>query len=103
MGYGMTEIRLKPSLSHCVETVAKREYERVLSLLLGGKEEDRLLDELELLRLFLESADLRQLRSRCEELLLAGRQIEFILRSSEGVPAYETEIKEGSGGDQSKT
>jgi hypothetical protein len=99
----MTEIKLKPSLSHCVETVAKREYERVLSLLLGGKQEDRLLDELELLRLFLESADLRQQRSRCEELLLAGRQIEFILRSCDGVPPYEAEIREGSGGEQSKT
>jgi hypothetical protein len=99
----MTEIKLKPSLSHCVETVAKKEYEKVLGLLLGGKREDRLLDELELLRLFLESADLRQLRSRCDELLLAGRQIEFILRSSDGVPPYETEIREGSGKDQSET
>lgn len=91
-GCGMMEIKLKPSLSHCIETVAKREYERVLSLLLGGKQEDSLLDELELLRLFLESADFRQLRSRSEEALLAGRRIEFILRSTHGVPAYEIEI-----------
>jgi hypothetical protein len=102
-GCGMMEIKLKPSFSHCVETVAKREYERVLSLLLGGKQEDRLLDELELLRLFLESADLRKLRSRCEESLLAGKQIEFILRSSDGVSAYETEIREESGEDPGKT
>jgi hypothetical protein len=43
------EIRLEPDLSHCIETVAKREYERVLSLLLKGCNEDKPLeDELEL-------------------------------------------------------
>jgi len=88
------EIRLKPSLSHCIETVAKIEYERVLSLLLRGKQEDSLFDELELLRLFLESADFGQLRSRCEEALLAGRQVEFILRSTHEVPAYQIEMTE---------
>ncbi|MBN1104223.1 MAG: hypothetical protein JXL84_12470 [Deltaproteobacteria bacterium] len=88
------EIKLKPSLSHCIETVAKREYERVLSLLLRGKEEDSLLDELEALRLFLESADFRQLRRRSEDALLAGRRIEFILRSTRGAPGYEMEISE---------
>jgi len=90
----MMEIKLKPSLSHCVETLAKRKYERVLSLLLGGKQEERLFDELELLRLFLESADFSQLRSRCEEALLAGREIDAVLRSADGVPPYEIEIRE---------
>ncbi|MEW6666160.1 MAG: hypothetical protein AB1512_13200 [Thermodesulfobacteriota bacterium] len=90
----MTEIELKPTLSHCIETVAKREYERVLSLLLSGKQEDSLLDELELLRLFLESADFRSLRSRCEEALLAGKQTEMVLRSTDGIPPYEIEIRE---------
>ena len=63
-------------------------------MLLGGKQDESLMDELELLRLFLESADFGQLRSRCEEALLAGRRIEFILRSTHGVPAYELEISE---------
>jgi hypothetical protein len=91
----MMEVKLEPSLSHCVETVAKRRYEKVLSLLLGGKQEESLLDELELLRLFLESADLRQLRSRCEESLLAGRRVEVTLRSAQGAFPYEIEVKEG--------
>jgi hypothetical protein len=90
----MMEVKLEPNLSHCIETVAKREYEKVLSLLLRGKQEDSLLDKLELLRLFLESADFGQLRSRCEELLLAGRRIEVILKSTHGVPPYEIEIRE---------
>lgn len=89
------EIKLEPSLSHCIETVAKREYERVLSLLLRGKHEDaQLAEELELPRMFLESADFSELRSQCEELLLSGRQIEVRLRSTSVLPKYEIEINE---------
>ncbi len=96
------EVKLEPNLSHCVETVAKREYEKVLSLLLGGKQEESLLDKLELLTHFLESADFGQLRSHCEELQLAGRRIEVILKSTHGVPPYEIEIRETQGEDQGK-
>jgi hypothetical protein len=86
----MMEMKLVPSLSHCIETVAKREYERVLSILLRGELEDcRLEGELELLRLFLESADFGELRSRCEDLLLDGRDVEVRLRSTDGLPEYE--------------
>jgi len=89
------EIRLEPSLSHCIETVAKREYERVLSILLKGDREDRQLEEeLELLRLFLESADFGQLRGLSEDALLAGRRVEFILKSIDSLPGYEVEINQ---------
>jgi len=98
----MMEVKLEPNLSHCIETVAKREYEKVLSLLLGGKQEESLLDKLELLRLFLESADLRQLRSRCEESLIAGKRVEVILTSAQGAPPYEIEVKEAQNEDQAK-
>jgi hypothetical protein len=98
----MTEIKLEPNLSHCIETVAKRKHEKVLSQILGGKQEDSLMDELELLRLFLESADFGRLRSRCEEPLLAGRRIEFILRPAPGNPFYEIEINEAQSEDQGK-
>jgi hypothetical protein len=96
------EVKLEPSLSHCVETVAKKRYEKVLSLLLGGKQEDNLMDELELLRLFLESADLRKLRSRCEESLLAGRRVEVVVKSAQGSLPYEVEIQEAQSEDQDK-
>jgi hypothetical protein len=89
------KIKLEPSLSHCIEAVAKREYERVLSLLLKGKQEDQqLAEELELLRLFLESADFVQLRSRCEEFLLAGKCVSVRLKSTSTPPKYEVEINE---------
>ncbi len=87
------EIKLEPSLSHCIETVAKTEYERVLSLLLKEKEEDdQLAEELELLRMFLESADFGRLRSRCEEFLLAGKHVLVRLTSISVPPKYEVEI-----------
>jgi hypothetical protein len=86
------EITLEPDLSHCVETVAKREYERILSLLLKGHDKDRLLEDLlELLRLFLESADFGSLRNSCDEFLLTGKRVRVRLRSTDGVPEYDIE------------
>ena len=90
----MMEIKLEPTLSHCIETVAKKEYERVLSLLLRGKQEENLGEELELLRLFLEWADFNRLRSLSEERLLDGKRVEFILKSTNRVPGYEIEIEQ---------
>lgn len=89
------EIKLEPNLSHCIETVAKREYERVLSLLLRANEEDsELAEALELLRLFLESADFGRLRSLSEDLFLDGKRVEFLLRSSECAAGYEVELNQ---------
>jgi hypothetical protein len=88
-----TEIVLEPNITHCIESVAKREYERVLQLLLKGEKEDpRLADELELLRLFLESADFGVLRGRYEDSLLAGKGVKVRLRLREGVPDWDIEI-----------
>ena len=76
------ELRLEPNISSCIETVAKKEYERVLSILLKGEKDNRRLEEkLELLRIFLESADFRDLRGRSEKIMSKGRRVEFILRS----------------------
>jgi hypothetical protein len=85
------EIKLEPSLDHCIETVAKNEYERVLAILLKGCEDRQLEDQLELLRLFLESADFGSLRSRCEDLLIAGKRVTVTLRSTEQDPACDIE------------
>lgn len=94
----MMEIKLEPSLTHCIETTAKREYERVLGRLLKGKEEDsQLAEELELLRTFLESADFGELRSHCDDSLTAGKRVEVRLTSSNSAPGYEIEIVEIEG------
>jgi len=91
----MIEVMLQPNLSHCIETVAKRKYERVLGQLMKSSQEDSQLEaRLELLRRFLESADFGILRSRCDELLLKGKQIEVRLISVNELSEYEIEINE---------
>lgn len=92
---------LEPSLSTCIETTARREYERVLSRLLRGKEEDQQMgEELELLRVFLEAADFSRLRSLSESLLVAGKRVKFILRSKDTAPGYAIEMKAAGTGEE---
>ena len=51
----MVCIELKPNLSSCIETLSKKEYERILNLLLKEVCVDEELGErFEVLRLFLE-------------------------------------------------
>jgi hypothetical protein len=76
----MVCIELKPNLSSCIETVSKKEYERTLNLLLKEKSVDEWLGErLEVLRLFLESADFGHLRSQYEGYLTEGKEITFLI------------------------
>ena len=89
------EIKLEPSISHCIETVAKREYEKTLKLLLSEEQEDMQLEQkLELLRLFLESADFRQLRSRSNKPLAEGKRVTFTIRPIDGTVEYEMKTGE---------
>lgn len=81
----MVQIELIPDLSHCIETVARKEYENLVrSYLQAGKGESEFKDKLELLRTFLESADFRKLRQQSEEYLLEGQRIKFILYMERG-------------------
>ena len=87
------EIKLEPTLASCIETVTKKEYERVLGALLKMDHEDEnLAEELELLRTFLESADFGDLRSRTDELLLQGKKVECILKTTDSPQGYGIEI-----------
>jgi len=89
------EIRLEPTISSCIETVANREYKKVLSILLKSDQEDEQMEEkLELLKLFLESADFNHLRSLSDKFLLKGERVEFTLKSTNTPPNYEIEIKQ---------
>ena len=81
----MIQIELIPDLSHCIETVARKEYENLVrSYLRAGKGESEFEGKLELLRSFLESADFRELRQQSEEYLLKGQKIKFILYMERG-------------------
>ncbi|MFC1935460.1 hypothetical protein ACFLX9_01660 [Chloroflexota bacterium] len=89
----MLQIQLFPALSNCIETVAKREYRVTLGQLLAGDEENKELQErIELLRVFLETADFRRLRTESEKHLLEGRKVKFVVHLEEENAKYEMEI-----------
>jgi len=86
----MVQIELIPDLSHCIETVARKEFENLArSYLQAGKGGAEFGEKLELLRSFLESADFRKLRQQSEEYLLKGQKIKFILYRERGKAGHK--------------
>lgn len=78
----MTQIYLEPELSACIQTQAKREYDRILKDLLNSGESDKELEQrIELLRMFLENTDFNKLRSEYEPYLTKGSRVRFSLNS----------------------
>ena len=90
-----TYIELEPELDACIETKARREYNRVLSELLKKGMEKGLTERLDILRLFLESADFNTLRSESEKHLVAGKKVKFMLYMEKGKPKYEMKVNGG--------
>jgi hypothetical protein len=90
----MVCIELKPNLSGCIETLTKKEYERTLNLLLKeGSVDERLGERLEILRLFLESADFGHLRSQYEGYLTEGKKVTFLIYPEEEKVSYKLIIE----------
>jgi hypothetical protein len=90
----MVCIELKPNLSSCIETLSKKEYERTLNLLLKeGSVAERLGERLEVLRLFLESADFGYLRSQYEGYLTQGKEVTFLIYPEEQKVSYKLIIE----------
>jgi len=87
----MVRIELKPDLSHCIETLSKKEYERTLNLLLKkeGSLDEELGEKLEVLRWFLESTDFSDLRGQYERYLSEGKEVKFLIYSEEGKASYK--------------
>jgi len=75
----MIEIELIPNLEHCIETTAKKEYQRLMLEYLGGKGAPDFEDKIDMLRTFLETADFRKLRKESEAELLKNGKVKFIL------------------------
>jgi hypothetical protein len=92
----MLKVELVPTLSQCIETVARKEYERIVRRLLAsaGETEDnqKLVDTLGLLKDFLETADFRKLRAESERYLVEGRGVKFTIYAGGKVPKYEMQI-----------
>lgn len=90
----MVFIEINPTLSSCIETLSKKEYEKTLNLLLKkGPDDEELGERLEVLRLFLESTDFAQLRSQYEEYLMEGRKVTFLIYPEEEKVSYKIIIK----------
>jgi len=82
----MLQIELIPDLTHCIETMARREHAAVLKQLLRGDQGNKELEEkLEILRLFLETADFKQLRAKSEKRFMEGRKVKFVVYVDNGV------------------
>ncbi|UCB42148.1 MAG: hypothetical protein JSV77_06665 [Dehalococcoidales bacterium] len=89
----MAVIELIPDLSSCIETVTRREYTDVTRTLLTTTSHDETLREkAELLRLFLESADFRKLRSESEGHLLNGKKVKFVVSFENEHLGYEMQV-----------
>ena len=86
----MLKVELIPDLAHCIETVAKRELSATLKQLLTPTQKSKELEEkLEILRLFLETADFKKLRAESERLLTEGKEVKFVVFLDNGVPEHK--------------
>ena len=84
------KIELVPTLELCIEGTARREYLKSADECMQRGKKDRTLEEkIELLRMFLETADFRKLRTESEKHLIEGKKVSFILTSEKGKPRYE--------------
>jgi len=89
----MDPIQLCPDLSHCICTVAKREYwDGVSALLRTGEVDEDIEQKIELLRAFLETFDCSTLRQQCEPYLVQGKTVSFDVYWQDGKPTYEVKV-----------
>jgi hypothetical protein len=87
-------IELAPTLSRCIETVAKREYWRSVDDYLKAKTVDKGLEErIELLKSFLETADFTALRSQSEQYIIEGKKVTFTVFVKDGKPCHRMSIE----------
>ena len=88
----MLKVELIPDLSHCIETVAKREHTAVWKQLLTPGQRNKALEEKsEIIRLFLETANFKKLRAKSEKRLMEGRKVKFVVYMDNGVK-YEMQV-----------
>ena len=88
----MPSIELYPTLDFCIESTAKREFNRLSAKYMVGGGKDSLTDgQIILLRAFLEEADFPALRGASEPHLLEGRKVRFVL-TDEGGLSYRMDV-----------
>lgn len=90
----MHKIALVPDIDHCIETVAKKKHaEIVRRLLASGEHNPELLEIVELLENFLETADFKKLRTESEKHLTKGKYVEFVIYAEGGALKYDMQIR----------
>ena len=88
-------IELVPTLSHCVESAARDQYDKSLrEYLRTGEGSQELEERIELLKAFLESTDFSELRRESEKHLMHDRNVKFIVYVEGGRPQYEMNVTE---------
>jgi len=90
----MLKIELVPDLEHCVETLARQKHAELTRMLLekeAGDEETG--EKLETVRLFLETADFRELRAESEKHLAEGKSVQFTVYLEDGAPKCQMQVK----------
>ena len=86
------KVELVPDLDHCIETLAKKEHADVSKKILeAGQRNKELEEKLEILRLFLETADFKKLRAESEKSLIERRRVKFLVYLDNGVK-YAIEV-----------
>jgi hypothetical protein len=86
----MVQIELIPTLDLCIEGTARQEYKKSADEYMQKGRKDRKVEQkIELLRMFLETADFRELRAESEKYLIEGKRVRFILTLAKGKPKYE--------------
>ncbi len=90
-------VELFPSLSHCIETTARKEFwNSVNQYMRSGHKDKKLEDKIELLKAFLESTNFKKLRSQSEEYLTEGKKVKFIIcRKEDGLDCQMMVIEGG--------
>lgn len=87
------EIILEPTLSHCIETLAREEFERLQRALLeSGSCDEITATRLETLRAFLVSTDFPQLRREYEPHLGNGRKVRFVIYPEKEGAGFRLEV-----------
>ena len=86
------KIEFEPNLDCCIQTLAKKEYEKGLRELLNGDENAETAEKMEVLRTFLEDVDFRKLRGEYEPYLTLGKKVMFVIWSEEGKIKYDFKL-----------
>ncbi len=93
----IVEIELVPTLALCIEGTARQEFKKCADeYMLHGKKDRKLEEKIEMLRMFLETANFHKLRAESEKHLVEGKKVRFVLTPDKGRPRYEMKIEAGN-------